>query len=194
MIWAIILAAGESKRMGESKLLLPFGRESIIEKVIENVIRSSIDRIMVVLGAERQKIQEKMKRFPVETTVNTDFKKGMLSSIQRGFQSLPRNAEAALVILGDQPRISTKTINRVLEAFRKERKGIVLPVFHNTGGHPLLVDMKYRIEIQALNPKIGLRELLSLHPEDILRVEVEDPFILKDIDRPEDYKEQSEKS
>jgi len=188
MIWALVLAAGESRRMGELKLLLPFGRSTIIETVVHNLMESSLDGILVVLGHRWQGILDKLKNYAVETTVNPDYKNGMLSSVQWGFRKLPRDAGAALVVLGDQPGISARTVDLIIRAFRKGNKGIVLPAYEDSGGHPLLVDMRYRREIRSLDPSVGLRSLLSRYPEDILRVAVKAGSVLQDIDNPEDYR------
>ena len=188
MIWALVLAAGESRRMEEPKLLLPFGRTTIIETVVQNLMESSLDGILAVLGHRWQGILDKLKNYAVETTVNPDYKNGMLSSVQWGFRKLPRDAQAALVVLGDQPGTSVRTIDLVIRAFRSGDKGIVLPTHKDSGGHPLLVDMNYRREIQSLDPAVGLRSLLSRHPEDILRVAVKAGSGLQDIDNPEDYR------
>jgi molybdenum cofactor cytidylyltransferase len=188
MIWALVLAAGESRRMGEPKLLLPFGRKTIIETVVQNLMEASLDGILVVLGHRWQGILDKLKNYAVETAVNPHYKNGMLSSVQWGFRKLPREAGAALVVLGDQPGISARTIDLVIGAFRSGNKGIVLPTYKDSGGHPLLVDMKYRREIRSLDPAAGLRSLISRYPGDILRVAVKTGSGLQDIDNPEDYK------
>jgi molybdenum cofactor cytidylyltransferase len=188
MIWAIVLAAGESRRMGTPKLLLPFGRSTIIESVVQNLMESSLDGILVVLGHRWPGILDKLKNYAVETTVNPHYKNGMLSSVQWGFQKLPGEARAALVVLGDQPKISARTVDLIISAYRSGHKGIVLPKHKGSGGHPLLVDVKFRREIQSLNPAAGLRSLLSRHPDDILGVEIEASSILQDIDNKEDYR------
>jgi molybdenum cofactor cytidylyltransferase len=188
MVWALVLAAGESRRMGEPKLLLPFGRSTMIETVVQNCMDSSVDGILVVLGHQWPRILEKLKNYAVETTINPHYQKGMLSSVQWGLQKLPRAAGAAMVVLGDQPGVSSRTMDLVIHAFQSGIKGIVLPTHKGSGGHPLLVDMKYCREIQSLDPAVGLRGLHSLHPDDILRVEVGDTSVLQDIDNPGDYK------
>jgi len=187
MIWGMILAAGESKRMGKPKLLLPFGEKTIIETIIDSVIQSKLDDVLVVLGAHREKIEKKIKDFSIKIVVNPDFKNDMLSSVQCGFRALPEDVEASLVILGDQPEISSALINKIVEAYKKSKKGIVLPVFRKNRGHPVLIDMKYQGEIEDLNPDLGLRNLVYKHAEDILEVEVITPSILQDIDTIEDY-------
>ena len=188
MIWAIILAAGESKRMGKPKLLLPFGEKTIIETVIGNVIKSKAEKILAVLGSDWEKIEKKIKNLPLKIIVNSNFTKGMLSSVQCGFQTLPKNTQAVLVVLGDQPAVSSAIIDKIIDAFKRIKKGIVLPVYKNNRGHPVLIDMKYRDEVENLSPDVGLRDLVYNHPEDILEVEVETPGILGDIDDMEDYR------
>lgn len=187
MIWGMILAAGESKRMGKPKLLLPFGEKTIIETIIDSVIQSKLDDVLVVLGAHREKIEKKIKDFSIKIVVNPNFKNDMLSSVQCGFRALPEDVEASLVILGDQPEISIALINKIVEAYKKSKKGIVLPVYRKNRGHPVLIDMKYQGEIEDLNPDLGLRNLVYKHAEDILEVEVKTPSILQDIDTIEDY-------
>jgi molybdenum cofactor cytidylyltransferase len=187
MIWTIILAAGESKRMGEPKMLLPFGGKTIIEAVAESVVSSEVDGSLVVLGAERERIEEKIKDYGIKSVFNPDFRSGMLSSVQCGFKAVPEGTRAVLVVLGDQPRISSGIINQLIEAHQKTGKGIVLPVFERERGHPVIIDMKYREEVENLGPDIGLRGTVYSHPEDILEVEVDTPAVIQDIDYESDY-------
>jgi molybdenum cofactor cytidylyltransferase len=188
MIWAVILAAGESKRMARPKLLLPLTGKTIIEKVVIESISSKVDNTLLVLGAYHEKIIEKMINFPVSTVVNSQFSQGMLSSVQLGFRSLPQGTRAAVVLLGDQPSVSRTVIDGVIRAYKKSQKGIVLPTYKKERGHPVLIDLKFRGEIEKLAPDVGLRGVVYSHPEDICEVPVDDPGILKDIDTLEDYK------
>ena len=185
---AISIGAGESKRMGEAKLLLPFGEKTIIETVIDNVIQSKVEKILVVLGSDREKIEKRIKNYSLKIAFNPNFRSGMLSSVHAGFQALPEYAQAALIVLGDQPSISTSVIDDLIDAYRRTGKGIVLPVYNKERGHPVLIDVKYREEVESLSPDVGLRGTVYNHPEDILEVEVETPSIFQDIDDESDYK------
>ncbi len=187
MIWAIILAAGQSKRMGKPKLLLPFGEKTIIETVVEKAVRSKVDEVLVVLGSFREKIEQRLGSMPVKTLFNPQYSEGMHTSVQCGFREVPPETRAALVMLGDQPSVTSTTIDRVIEKFDDTKKGIILPVYQNRRGHPILIDLKYREKIKNLNPDIGLRELIHNHPEDISEIEVETSSILQDIDDVDDY-------
>ena len=187
-IWAIILAAGESKRMGSSKMLLPFKGRSMIENVISNVSKSKADEIIVVLGAYFDELSLLMKRLDVSYCFNDNYMKGMLSSVQCGFKNLPQNYKAALVFQGDQPLIPPAVVDRVIDEYIRSGKGIIVPVFNSRRGHPLLVDKKYRGEIEKLLPDEGLHSLLDKFGEDLLEVETGEPGILRDFDTYDEYR------
>ena len=186
-IWAIILAAGESKRMKTPKMLLTIDGMTMIEKVIENLRESEIDKMMVVTGAYREEIQKVTGPLPVMHCYNDNYKLGMLSSVKCGFRAIPAEAGAVLVFPGDQPGITYQVINLVIESYRATNKGIVIPVFRKKRGHPVLIDIKYRNEVEKLDPEVGLRSLSLLFREDVLEVDTDTSAILKDIDTYEDY-------
>jgi len=193
MICGIILAAGESKRMGCPKQLLPFGNQTLIEVVLEHALQSRLDEVTVVLGSHRESIAEKLARYPVSMVFNSHYRNGMLSSVQCGFEAMAKDATAAIIILGDQPTIPKEVIDSIIDAYHGSGKGIVLPIYQNRRGHPVLIDCKYRNEVADLDPAVGLRALIHEHPEDVEEVAVELPAILKDIDYPEDYLEEFQK-
>ena len=187
MIRAIVLAAGESRRMGTPKLLLPFGEVTMIEAVVHSLLRSKVDKVLVVLGSDREKVMPLLAGKDVDTVMNHRYRDGMLSSIQAGFQALPQNTRAVLVCLGDQPLIPVSVVNLMIECYKKTKRGIILPIYKKRRGHPILIDMRYKDEVLALSPDIGLRALTHNHPEEVEEVEVDSARILQDIDYPEDY-------
>ena len=187
-IWAIILAAGESKRMGSPKMLLPFKGRSMIENVISNVSKSKADEIIVVLGAYFDELSLLMKRLDVSYCFNDNYMKGMLSSVQCGFKNLPQDYKAALVFQGDQPLIPPAVVDRVIDEYIHSCKGIIVPVFNSRRGHPLLVDKKFSHEIEKLLPDEGLHSLLDKFGEDLLEVETGEPGILRDFDTYDEYR------
>jgi len=187
VIWAVILAAGESRRMGTQKLLLPFGDATVIESVVLTALASRVDRVLAVLGADRDAVRQKLEPLGIDFVINENFVKGMLSSVQAGFAALPPAAEAAVVMLSDQPFLPAGVVDAVVEAFRRSGKGIVVPAFQGRRGHPVLIGLRYRDEVLALDPTDGLRRLMRAHPDDIFEAAVEDANILRDMDVPEDY-------
>jgi len=186
-IWAIILAAGESRRMKTPKMLLPFHGMTIIEKVIENVRNSKAVNTVVVLGAERDRILKVIGHLSVIHCYNDNYTQGMLSSVICGFRSLPEDFDAAMVILGDQPGIGPEIINETINAYLTSGKSIVMPVYKGSHGHPLLIDKKFRNEIEKLDPDEGLRSLYRKFTDDVFEVLSDNPAVLKDIDTEEDY-------
>lgn len=189
-LWAIILAAGESRRMGFPKMLLIFNGITMLENVIGNIKGSAIDHALVVLGAEKEALTELVSKTSVRYCINDNYKQGMLSSVKCGFRNLPSDFEAVLVFQGDQPFITPKVINRVIEGYRSSGKGIAIPVYKGRRGHPLLIDQKYRNEIECLDDKEGLRSLSHRYSEDVLEVETDDPGILRDFDTYDEYKKE----
>ena len=188
-IWAIILAAGESKRMGFPKMFLEFDGITMIEKVMTNVKMSQVDNAVVVLGSERERLKELVEKTSFSHCYNDSFMDGMLSSVRCGFRHLPSNAAAVLIFQGDQPFIPAEVINQLIEAYRKSNKGIIIPVYNNKRGHPLLVANTYFKEVERLDPSDGLRGLAGRFPEDVLDLTTSEPGILRDLDTYEEYLE-----
>jgi len=186
-IWAIVLAAGLSTRMGKQKLLLPYEGKTIVEKVVENILNSGISNVLVILGANKVELTDVLKVWPVKTLWNEDFREGMHSSVAFGVKSLSSNAKAVLIFLGDQPFISGNVAGNVCEAWKNSGKGIIIPLFEGKRGHPTLYDMKYRTELSNLDPEVGLRSVARKFPEDVFEMETFCPEIVRDIDTPDDY-------
>ncbi len=187
MITAIVLAAGESRRMGVQKMLLPFDDGTVVSAVVRTALASAAGRVLVVLGADRAAVRKALNGLDVDFAVNPRYADGMLSSAQAGFRALPRDAEAAVVMLGDQPAIPASVVDAVVRVWRTSGAGIVVPTYRGRRGHPPLVAAKYRDEVLALEPSVGLRGLLRAHPGDVVEVPVRTAAVLRDMDRPADY-------
>lgn len=186
-VWAIVLAAGLSTRMGTQKLLLPFEDKTIVEKTLENILNSGIENIVVVLGANHLEIQEALNLLPVQTVINDQFKDGMHTSIIAGVKALPDEAKAVMIFLGDQPFIPPVTIQNVIDAWNTSGKSIIIPLCDGKRGHPPLYDMSLRDEILNLDMEVGLRSVALKFPDKICEVETFCPTIVRDIDTPEEY-------
>jgi xanthine dehydrogenase accessory factor len=174
----IILAAGKSERMGQQKLLMPYGGKTIIENIIEKALASRAGAVKVVVGSNPDEICDLIKEHSVQIIENTAFEKGMLSSVQCGFEALSSSASAGMILLGDQPMVQILVIDKLIESFQKSRKGIIIPVYNKKRGHPVLIDTKYLLRINNLDPDRGLRQLMDENPEDIYEMEVETNTIL----------------
>jgi len=191
MISAIVLAAGEAKRMGQAKLLLPWQGKTILEHVLDQLLHSKVDEIILVLGHEAKQMREKIPAQGIKIAINPDYQEGMSASLRQGLMIIDEKAEAFLVVLGDQPGISKEIINQLIQAFHHPRhpKGIILPTYRGIRGHPVLFSSQYRKEVLKLKGDVGGRQILKDHPEEILELEMNTDAVLYDLDTPEDYKE-----
>ncbi len=192
MIAAIILAAGMSKRMGQPKLLLPWEGTTVLGKVIKTFKQAGIEYILVVTGGDRELVEanltELATQFPTRSVFNPEFAQAeMLSSLQRGLATLPSEAEAALIGLGDQPQVQARTVRHVCAAFVKSGAPLVVPSYQLRRGHPWLVARSLWGELIKLPPLQSPRSFLQRHASDIYYVNVDTPSILEDLDTPEDY-------
>jgi molybdenum cofactor cytidylyltransferase len=187
MLCAIILAAGRSRRMGTQKLLLPVGGRPLIARVVDEVLRSPVDRVFVVVGADAPRITEAIPDHRVSFVPNPLENAEMLDSVRAGLRALPPECAAALIVLGDQPCLSAELVATLVRAFREAHHGILVPVHRGRRGHPLLLAMRYREEMLNSHDAAGLRGLLETHKDDLLEVETGTDDILEDMDEPADY-------
>jgi molybdenum cofactor cytidylyltransferase len=187
-ISAIILAAGESRRMGQPKMLLPWRGGTVLSTVIETVRDTGVSDILVVTGGARIGVEAVCARYSVRNLYNDSYASGgMLSSIQRGIGALNPGTRAALICLGDQPQVQKETVKKTIAAFTESGRPLVLPSFQNRRGHPLLVAQSLWPELMNLPLGQSPRDFLSVHEKDILYVPVNNDSILRDIDTPEEY-------
>jgi len=191
MISAIVLAAGEAKRMGQPKVLLPWQGKTILEHVLDQLLHSQVDEIILVLGHGAGRIREKISAQGIKIVINPAYQEGMSASLRQGLRAIDKKAEAFLVVLADQPGIRKEIINQLIEAFHHTlpTKNIILPTYRSRQGHPVLFSVQYREEVGKLIGDVGGRQILADHPEDILALEMDRDEVLQDIDTPEDYRE-----
>jgi molybdenum cofactor cytidylyltransferase len=188
MISAIILAAGQSKRMGQPKMLLPWGKMTVIEHVITTFLNAGIEDVIVVTGGAREQVENLINQYHIRKVHNNDYETGeMLSSIQCALRAIPDEARAALIGLGDQPQVQEKSVRLLREEYRDSQSRLIVPSFQMRRGHPWLVTRPLWSEILALKPPKSLRDFLKRHAEEIHYVSVDTPSVLADLDTPEDY-------
>jgi molybdenum cofactor cytidylyltransferase len=187
MLSAILLAAGESRRMGRLKQLMPLGESTIIEQAIDNLSASAVDEVIVVVGHKAAEIKEAISTRSVKIALNPNYQQGMSTSIIAGLKLINPRAEAVMLALGDQPLVDSQTINHLIDEFHKGDKGIALPTYKGIRGHPVILAARYKTELLELKGDIGAREIIKHHPEDVLEVAVDSAGIISDIDTEEDY-------
>jgi molybdenum cofactor cytidylyltransferase len=188
MISAIILAAGQSKRMGQPKMLLPWGKTTVIEHVVTTFLNAGIEDVIVVTGGAREQVENLVNQYHIRKVHNHDYATGeMLSSIQYALGVMPDETRAALIGLGDQPQVQEKSVRLICEEYRESQSRLIVPSFQMRRGHPWLVARPLWSEILALTPPESPRDFLNRHTEEIHYVSVETQSVLADLDTPEDY-------
>ena len=189
MIVGIILSAGESRRMGTPKQLLPWGNTIVLQRVIDVASASRLDAILLILGHRADEIAGRIALPPkIHMAVNGNFREGMSSSVKCGIENGPAEAEAFMLLLGDQPFIERAVIDALIDDYRSGRRGITIPVCNGRRGHPVIFDARYRAELLAVGDR-GARAVVAAHAGEIFEVPVESPNILTDMDTPEQYRE-----
>jgi molybdenum cofactor cytidylyltransferase len=187
MISAILLAAGESNRMGQPKQLMPFDQSTIVERTIDNLLNSAVSETIVVLGYREQDVRKTIADQPVKIAINPDYQQGMSASVIAGLKQVDKRAQAVLIALGDQPFVDSQTINTLVEAFIANNRGIIIPVYQGRRGNPVIFAIKYKGELLNLKGDTGGREIINHHPDDVLEVAVNCEGVLLDIDTAENY-------
>ena len=188
MICSIVLAAGRSSRMGTQKLLLPFAGRTVIGHVVDQVLKASPGRVLVVTGADHDGVADALAGRDVTLVRNPDAEADMLSSVRCGLLALPGGCEAVLVVLGDQPWATTGVIEGMVRARRDGHGSIVVPVYRCRRGHPILFDLRHAAEVLRGFDGVGLKGLLLAHPLEVVEVETDVPGVVEDIDTPGDYR------
>jgi molybdenum cofactor cytidylyltransferase len=189
MIVGILLSAGESRRMGTPKQLLPWGETIVLQRVIDIASASRLERVLLILGYRADDIAARITVSPkTSILINRNFRDGMSSSVICGIQNSPWDTEAFMLLLGDQPLVDANTIDRLIDSYRMVRQGIVIPVYGGRRGHPVIFDSRYRTELLSISDQ-GAREVVNRHAEDIFEVRMDSSNILADMDTPQDYQE-----
>lgn len=187
---AIVLAAGESKRMKErNKLLLPFRTKTVIRYVIENIIAAGLDEVIVVLGHEAEKVKVALTNLSVKFVLNENFEKGMTTSIQSGI----KNATGAgyMICLSDMVMITSGEYSLMKDKFLQQLEHdsacICLPRYNSEKGNPVIFSSHYSDAILQHREMEGCKTIVQQNKDHIYWIEMNTRHVLQDMDSPEDY-------
>jgi molybdenum cofactor cytidylyltransferase len=188
MISAIILAAGESKRMGQPKMLLPWGTTTVLGQVISTFRQAGVDPILVVTGGAYEQVDKVVQQYGAQSVFNDYYASGeMLSSLQLGLMAQPELVQATLIGLGDQPQVQVGSVKLICATFLEKKSGLIVPSYQHRRGHPWLVERSLWQELLTLRSPRSPRDFLNKHADEIEYVEVNTPTVLADLDTPQDY-------
>jgi len=190
----VILAAGESTRMGSPKALLltPDGR-TFVAAIVETFTAAGITDIVVVTGRDHDRIVEALANArltaPPRIARNANPSRGQLSSLLTGMDaSVTSDAEAVVVTLVDVPLLAPETVRLVVSEWRRTRAPIVRPAIGERHGHPVVFDQRVFAELRSAPPHIGAKSVVRAHADEVVNVPVTDEGCLEDVDTPGDYK------
>lgn len=189
-VGAIVLAAGLSSRMGQPKVLLPWENGTILEHILRQLVLGRVRELVVVTGHEAERVAQVADKLDATVAHNPGYAHGeMLSSLQTGLRALPEQVSAALIVLGDQPRIQPSVISALVTAYAEGKGNIIAPSFQHRRGHPMLIDRRYWPELLSLTDGAP-RDVINRHGDEIHYVDVNTDSVLRDVDTPDDYNEE----
>ena len=185
---AVILAAGESRRMGQPKLLLPWRDGCVLDAVLAAVSAAPFDDAVLVSGAYRELVEEVAAYHGIRCVFNPDYASGQSTSLIAGLNALPDDTAAAF-ILADQPGLNDALLRRLIEAYRQSGAPILQPrTLQGRAGHPVLFAPALFAELRALSGDVGGRPVLQAHKNEIQYLLADDDGIWQDLDTPEEYR------
>lgn len=192
MVVAVVLAAGESRRMGSPKALLPFAGVTFLEHIVSSLVQTKVGKIIVVLGHRAEEIRSKVAHLPVTWVVNNDYAKGQLSSLVAAVRRLAEDGDwevdGMLVHLVDHPLISLELVDQMIARFYESKKLVVLPRYKGRRGHPVIFSKDLFAEIVSTPLEQGAKGVVHAHRADTLEVETDEAGITVDVDTQDEYR------
>lgn len=185
MIAGVVLAAGLARRMGRQKLLLQLQGKPVVRWSVEH-IAGHVEDVVIVTGPDDTALRQALEGLAVRFAVNPRPQDGQGTSIAAGIAALKPWTTAALIALGDQPRMPAAVVPALLDAFRRSGKAIVAPVYQGVQGTPVLFSSEVFAELRALKGDAGARAVVKDDPERVETVAF-DFAMPPDVDTPEDY-------
>ncbi|MFC2061100.1 NTP transferase domain-containing protein [Elusimicrobiota bacterium] len=186
-ITAIILAAGESARMGSPKALLKIEDKNFIDIIREKLMEAGISDICLVLGAGAGDVKSNLNTDGLNIKINENWEKGQLSSLKTGLKGVSDQANAVMMCLIDHPQVQLETIKKLIVGFMDTKADIVIPQYQERGGHPVIYNKTVFKALMEAPLDKGARVIAKDSQYNILKVDVDDPYIRQDIDTPEEY-------
>ncbi|KAF5060060.1 Molybdenum cofactor cytidylyltransferase [anaerobic digester metagenome] len=186
-ISAVILAAGLSSRMGEFKALLPFGRSTVIETVIDQFIAAGVTDIRIIVGHQSDLLLPLLEKLPVTAIENKCYLKGMFSSVRSGVLSFTNQTQAFFLLPVDMPLIKADSLKSIIKTYHKTSAAVIYPVYNQKRGHPPLIDQQCFDAICRGNDDTTLKTVLQAFKHLSVETTVPDIGLTLDMDTPADY-------
>jgi len=184
---AVVLAGGQSRRMGSlNKLLAPVDGVPMVRATLQRICAAGVDRVLVVTGHQRERVHAALQGIAVDFVHNPQYAQGLSTSLACGIAALGADVDAALVCLADMPRVRAQHVQRLLAAFDPvEGRSICVPTHRGKRGNPVLWDRRYFQEMAAVRGDVGARHIIGEHADAVCEVEMDDDGVLLDVDSPQ---------
>ncbi len=188
-IAAVLLAAGESRRMGSvNKLTLLVQGRPLVRRSAQILLGSRVSEVVVVLGHEAGRIRRLLADLPLRFVVNEDYADGQMTSVNCGLEALSDDCDGVMIALADQPRLETDDIDRLIEAFDAREDGSVLvPTYRGRRGNPVVLSYDHRETILGGGRNLGCRHFIDKNPGLVSTIEMDNDHVVVDLDTPEEY-------
>ena len=185
---AILLAAGESQRMGGiNKLMLAVEGEPLLRHTVKTLLASRLGEVVVVLGHQAEEARILLHELEVRTVVNSHYQEGQMSSVHCGLEALTRPCDGVMICLTDQPLLTAQDIDVLIDAFGRRGASIIVPTYQGRRGNPIVFAYAHRAEILGSGRNLGCKRLIERNPELVTTVEMDADHVVIDLDTPEDY-------
>jgi molybdenum cofactor cytidylyltransferase len=185
-IGALLLAAGQSRRMGSNKLLEDIDGRPMVVRTAQRLLSSRARPIVAVLGNQAEAVDAALGRLPVERVGNPAYAEGLSTSLKRGLAALPPDIDGVIVCLGDMPLVAGRDLDRLIAAFNPlEGRAIIVPTRRGKRGNPVLWARRFFPEMTELAGDVGAKHLIGEYAKLVAEVEMDSDNVLVDIDTPD---------
>lgn len=187
---AILLAAGESKRMGEiNKLTLTINSVPMLLHSAIRLLSANITELVVVVGHEEETARRILAGLPLNIVSNPNYANGQMTSVHVGLNTLKKPCDSVMICLSDQPKLDVSDYNQLIHTYRSDcQTPILVPTWKKKRGNPIIIDTEQKDIILGSNRNLGCKHLTRNYPELVTSMEMGNDHFIADIDTPEDYK------
>ena len=181
MISSILLAAGLSKRMnGDNKLIKEIDGTPLIERAVRNILESSVDEIIIVVGYQKEIIKRLLdKNDKIKFALNKDYESGVASSIKTGLKHLSQKTDAFIICLADMPNINKDIYNQLIRS--KDKNKIIVPIYKEQQGNPILFSISLKNEIMKVKGDFGAKKIIEMNKDKVFNLKIEDQALTQNF-------------
>jgi len=181
----VVLAAGTSSRMGQNKLLLDLGGQSVLRRAVRTAMEAGLDPVLVVLGHESERARRELHDLPCEVVLNPGYQEGIHSSLRTGIGAVPAGCSAAVVLLADMPLVDAAMIRTLVDRYRADGALLVVSDYESVDAPPILYDRRLFPELRALEGEGCGKRVVKRHSAEAIRIRWP-ARALTDLDLPDD--------